>query len=243
FALVAFGGAGPVHAAALAAELDITWVVVPLSPGCHSAYGLVVADMLHDYTRSYVVEWASLDLARLAELLAGLQARGEQALATDGIPPERRRYLRELDLRYLGQHFNTRVVMPDGPVDAALLADIERRFHDEHERVHGFKAEGEALELVNVRLTAIGAVPKPAGRSVPAGERTPPPPATVRTTRFEGARTHSPIYERAALRAGQHVAGPAIVEQLDATTVIPPGWLATVDRFGNLVLGRSEWTG
>jgi N-methylhydantoinase A len=242
FALVAFGGAGPVHAVALAAELDIPWIVVPLSPGCHSAFGLVVADMLHDYAQSYVIEWAHLDRARLGELLAELQARGESDLVTDGIPPERRRYLRELDLRYLGQHFNTRVVLPDGPIDDALLAEVERRFHDEHERVHGFKAEGEPLELVNVRLTAIGLVPKPAGAAIAAGERTPPPPATTRQARFAGQAVACPIYERGALRAGNVLAGPAIVEQLDTTTVLPPGWLATVDRYGNLILGRTEWT-
>ena len=244
FALLAFGGAGPVHAVAIAAELEVPWVVVPRHPGATSAAGLVVADIVHDFVQSTVTEMSRMTPTLLGEGFGGLVRRAEERLAANGVPPARRRHARALDIKYVGQGYTLEITVPDGDITEATLADIAKRFHDRHEALYGFRAEGEAVEVINLRLQATGelerAAPEPQARGPrgPAAARTGEREAWVEV---EGALRRHAVYGRALLAAGHVIDGPAIVEQDDSTTVIPPGWLGTVDGHGNIVIGTEEW--
>ncbi len=244
FALLAFGGAGPVHAVSIAAELEVPWVVVPRHPGATSAAGLVVADIVHDLVQSTVTEMSRMTPARLAEGLDALIARAEERLEANAVPPPRRRYDRALDIKYVGQGYTLEIAVPEGAITNRTLTDIARRFHDRHEALYGFRAEGEPVEIINFRLRATGALeradpePRPRGPRDARAARTGTRAAWVEAER--AMRPHE-IYDRALLAAGHVLAGPAIVEQDDSTTVIPPGWLGTVDGHTNLVIGTEAW--
>ena len=244
FALLAFGGAGPVHAVSIAAELEIPWVVVPRHPGATSAAGLVVADIVHDFVQSTVTEMSRMTPARLTEGLEALAARAEARLEANAVPPSRRHHARTLDIKYVGQGYTLEIAVHDGDITESTLADITERFHDRHEALYGFRAEGEPVEVINLRLQATGELERAAPEPKPRGPRDPESARTGgREAWVEGERAmrHHEIYDRALLAAGHIVTGPAIVEQDDSTTVIPPGWLGTVDGHGNFVIGTEAW--
>jgi N-methylhydantoinase A len=246
FALLAFGGAGPLHAVAIAEELELPWVVVPRHPGMTSAAGLVVADIVHNFVQTAVTEFSRLTPQRLTQGFSALLQRAASTLAADGVAPAQQRYDRSLDMKYVGQGYTLNIPVPETHFSAATLATIAERFHARHEALYGFRAEGEAVEIINLRLRATGVLDKP---SPPPQPRGPQDPTVARS----GARQawveaqqrlvlHQ-LYDRGRLAAGHLLIGPAIVEQADSTTVIPPGWLGTVDGYGNLILGTEEWPG
>jgi N-methylhydantoinase A len=237
FALVAFGGAGGLHAATLAQHLEIPRVLVPPHPGTLSAFGLLVGDVRHDFATSELLR--ARDAAtpeRLNAIYAALEEQARAALAADGFGPDESAVARTCDMRYVGQAYEVNVPCPAGPFDAARLAELLERFHREHERLYAHSNPGEPCELVTYRVTAVGRLQKP---SAGAREARPgaPTPHAARAVYFDGAGfVPTAIYRRDALFAGQAIAGPAIVEQVDATTVIPPGVRARVDDYGNLIL-------
>ncbi len=243
FTLVPFGGAGPVHAAAVAGDLGIPRVLVPASPGAFSALGLLCADVRHDYIRSDLRPMESLDPAYAEAAFRALEARAAGELADEGLGDEPARFFREMDLRYAGQGYELRVAL-DGlarPLDGAALDAIVERFHDRHQAVHGHAARGAAVEIESYRLRAIVPVPRieptmddatgPAAAGKPVGRR--------RIVTADGAAVEAEIWRRTDLAAGTVLAGPAIIEQPDATTVVPPGWSAARDAAGNLDLRRA----
>lgn len=240
FLLVAFGGAGPMHAAFLAEELGLTEVLVPVSPGLFSALGLVVSEFRHDYLTAYLTLAAHADVPRMEKEFARLEGEAAATLASEGIPPERMVFQRALDMRYLGQAYEITVPI-SGPLDLALR-QAQEAFHRRHRDIYGYAAEKEPVELVNLRLTATGLAALPQIPRYPSAGATPLPEACRETRPVffdQSGWLATPVYWRPALQAGNRLQGPAIVEQYDATTVLPPGWEATVDDYLNLRLRRS----
>lgn len=237
FTLVAFGGAGPVHAAALAEAVGFPWVLVPEAPGVFSALGLLVADIRHDFVQSYVVRADQVSPATLGALYGELEMAGSDALRDDGVEPERWVLQRTADLRYVGQAYEVSVSVPPGPPDAATVAEVVRRFHAEHHRLYAHSALRDPVEFVSLRLAAVGPVILPTTRERPP-VRAEAHPRGRRPVYFEETDgfVECPIYERVTLEPGMQLTGPAIVEQMDSTTVMHPGQVATVDGWGNLLI-------
>jgi N-methylhydantoinase A len=234
FALVALGGAGPVHAGRLAAELSIPLVIVPAAPGVLSAFGLLVADVDHQEWASLRSRLDALDPARLAALLERLETTCAERMARDGIAPEDVRTSRVAELRYVGQAYELQVDLPDGPVGPATVAACAERFHAAHRAVYGQSDPGGAVEMVSVRVQQRAALPAPERLRVPMADGTAP---TERLAYFaEVGRVATPVWSRWALTPGQRLLGPAIVEQPDTTTVVYPGQELRVDDEGNLLV-------
>ncbi|MBR02799.1 MAG: hydantoinase [Acidiferrobacteraceae bacterium] len=238
FSLIAFGGAGPVHAAALAKEVGFASVLVPESPGVFSAFGLLVADLRHDFVRSYMVGLDQVSTKMLTSFYADLQALGEQALKDDGLDEQRWTFQRTADLRYVGQAYEVNVAFPDGSIDADTVAEVKSRFHGEHQRLFAHSAEDDPVEFVSLRMVATGSVDAPTFRKQQALS-TPVSQADTRDVYFEEANgfTACPIYQRQNLYPGAEFQGPAIIEQLDTTTVVHPGQTVSVDDWGSLIIG------
>jgi N-methylhydantoinase A len=251
FTLIAFGGAGPMHALAIAEEIGIPRVLVPRHPGNFSALGLLAADIKHDDVRTRVGPLGER-LPALREAFAEMETAARRQLEREGFAPENQRLLRSLDLRYRGQAFELNVALRGAAegepsasereaTGAALLAAIEADFHRQHRDVYGHANPGAAVELVNARLTAYGLVPKP------ASERPDPAGATLEAALVErrpvwfGGRAHDcPVWDRERLPERAALQGPAIVEEFGATTVVPPGWRGETDEHGNLRFDRPD---
>ena len=242
FTLVPFGGAGPVHAAAVAEELGMRRVLVPASPGAFSALGLLCTDVVHDYIRSELRPLADLEPAHAEACFAALAEKAADDLAAEGLAGLPTELVREADLRYAGQGYELRIGF-DGAhaagIDAAALTALAARFHQRHAAIHGHAAPDAPIEIVSYRLRAIVPVPKLDAESgaAPAGGDGDAAPSGHRDVVFGGnAAVATPVLRRDALAADQKVTGPAVIEQADATTVVPPGWVVRRDPHGNLVM-------
>jgi N-methylhydantoinase A len=245
FALLPFGGAGAVHAAAVAEELGMRCIIVPERPGAFSALGLLCTDVLHDYIRSELGPLDRLDPAHAEKIFRDLEAKAASELAEEALDPSVAAFERDLDMRYAGQGYELRVPLSglwQNALDTEALAAARARFDDVHERIHGHAAKEKSVEIVSYRLRVRVGVPKFSPQPRPASPAAPPSSDAVKGTReifFAPQKpTETTIYDRDRLGVGANFAGPAIVEQFDATSVVPPGWHASVDRFGNLILER-----
>jgi N-methylhydantoinase A len=241
FSLIAFGGSGPLHACALASELGIRTIVVPPDPGLFSAQGLLAADVRVSALASFLEPLESAQPERIEAAFASLERRGARELARQDIAPERQSFVRELELRYAGQSFELSVAT-SAPFDVTARERASADFHERHRRTYGFAAD-DPLELVNLRSAAIGAIPRPP-QAVATRCGIPSDAAAIARERRtvvddSGARLDAAVYDRPALRPGMTFAGPALVEQYDATTWIAPGWSARVGAEGDLLLERS----
>ncbi|MFQ3295572.1 MAG: N-methylhydantoinase A [Natrialbaceae archaeon] len=227
YGLVAFGGAGPMHAAAMAAELDMESVVIPLPSGVLSAYGLLDADEKHDAVRTHRTSVSSANADRLDAIYTELEeeVRDEVASSRD---PEIERHA---DLRYAGQSFELQVPVPD-PIDGDRLGE---RFETAHQRTYGYTIEGP-VELVNLRATAT--VPRRAPDTTFEGAAA--APKATREAFFDGEAWDAAVSDRRAVPPGTSVEGPAILEQEESTTVVPPGWAGPVTADGTLALRRVD---
>jgi N-methylhydantoinase A len=241
YTMVAFGGAGPLHAAALARDLGIRQVLVPATPGILCALGLLVEPLRLDLVRTRVAALDALGEADVERVVAELSAEGSAWLDEEGVAPARRRLARAYDMRYLGQNFELTIPEPPGRV---TIAALRAGFFREHERVYGYAADDEPVQVVAFRLTALGEPEPLAPPRLPraAGPSADEARVAERDTWFEetGDFTKTPVYRRERLRAGHRIAGPAVVEQMDATTVIPPGTSAVVDEWAALIVRTSE---
>ena len=243
FVLVAFGGAGPLHANALARELGIPTVLVPPSPGITSAIGMLATDIRHEFVATRRLRLDTLTPAALEALFAEFAAEGEARLTRDGVAPADRRMQRSVDLRYHGQSFELPVTVPPGSLSAADVARLPEQFHAMHERAYGYAAPEDSVELVNVRLAAIGVTSKPRRAPLPGGG-----PAATRAQKGHraiwfaetGGFQSATVFDRGKLLRDNVLDGPAIIEEPDASTLVHPGWTATVDEHGNLVLSSSS---
>ncbi len=238
FSLVVGGGAGPLHGVFLADELQVRKVIMPLSPGTLSAFGLLTSDVKYDIVKSYVRPVGDVDLVLLNRYLEELAAVGAERLRTNQIPLRNVVVTASLDLRYLGQAYEVGVPIAERPVDKKRLADLAAQFHRAHERLYGYAMIEEELELVNIRLQVIGALPTPRFKPIPRGTPTPRLGSVIthRDVVWEdGQKTRTAIYRRAGLESGNRLSGPCIVEQSDSTIAIPAGHEAEVDTYGNLI--------
>jgi N-methylhydantoinase A len=245
FMLLPFGGGGAVHAAAVAEELGMRRIIVPLRPGAFSALGLLCTDVLHDNIRSELIPLAQLDAAHAETVFREIEEEAAAALREEGLDPAQAAFERELDLRYAGQGYELRVPLSglwQAALDADALAKARGRFDELHAKIHGHAAAEKPVELVSYRVRVRVAVPKYKPQAFPEADPTSPAAGA-----FKGRRqvfltgdqaTDTTIIDRERLAVGATFSGPAIVEQFDATTVVPPGWTARVDRFRNLVLER-----
>jgi N-methylhydantoinase A len=242
FVLIAFGGAGPLHANRLADETGIGTTLIPLSAGTTSAMGLLVTDLKREYTTTMIQRAADADLAALKEGFEDLESQGRLDLTHEGVAPEEMAFARQIDMRYVGQSYELTINAPAGELSSREITAVVTHFNSEHERAYGHSAEDEPVEFVNLRVTATGMIAKPRLRKIGAnGNRPDVALKTHRSVYFAeaGAYVDCPIFDRYQLNAGAVVIGPAIVEEFDTTTVVHPGYHATVDAFGNLLLTGS----
>jgi len=241
FALVAEGGAGPLFAAQIALEVGTPHVLVPPYPGVTAAMGLLATDMVYEEVATAYQRLSSLDQPALEELFDRLEEKVRTQLAEDGVAPDQVVVHRIADCRYLGQGYELRVDVPAGPVDHPWEERVRADFHDIHEREYSRRFEESDIEIPNVRVRGVGLMPPLETSEVEHGDES--PDAALRDEgeawfHVGGTLQQVPTrsYDRAALKAGNQLAGPAIVNQYDTTTVIPPGMTAHVDRFGNIVI-------
>ncbi|OLB74414.1 MAG: hypothetical protein AUI16_14720 [Alphaproteobacteria bacterium 13_2_20CM_2_64_7] len=245
FTLLPFGGAGAVHAAAVAEELGMRRILVPPRPGAFSALGLLCTDVVHDYIRSELRTLAGVTADHAEDIFRQLEGTARAELAAEGMNPADARFARELDLRYTGQGYELRTPLEglfEGRLTAAGLRAAREKFDDRHAQIHGHAAKERPVEVVSYRLRVRVAVPKYEPRAAPTPPAPQPAAAAVkgqRTISLNGTMTQATLYERARLDIGATVEGAAIVEQFDATTLIPPAWSGRVDGYGNLILARA----
>ena len=238
-ALLAFGGAGPLHAGALARELGIRTVVVPPGPGLLCALGLLVEDLRVDAVRTCVTRLGADTLDRLDKLFAELEAEATAWLEGERVPPARRSIERWLDMRYIGQNYELLVSVPDEVWQARRIEPLRGRFLALHEAAYGYATPDEPIQVVNARLVARGRPDPPVlPRSGHAGGDVAAAVSARRRVFVEepGDFVECPVYDRRRLGAGHVIAGPAVVEQFDSTTLIHPGQRAEVDDLGFLLI-------
>ncbi|HSH56623.1 MAG TPA: hydantoinase/oxoprolinase family protein, partial [Halomonas sp.] len=231
FALIAFGGAGALHGAEVAKELGIPAVIVPPNPGVTSAMGCLLVDIQHDLSMMYTAAAESADLEDLDRQFRSLEEEAVERLRHEGVADADVVLQRGISMRYQGQWRSLQVAMGSG--DASLEDAIEM-FHQEHERQFSFRQNALPVEIYQLHLRAVGKTPKP---EFPRSERVPDAQAAPHAHRevyFEGQWHHTPVYDRATLPVGFEFSGPAIIDQLDSTTVVPPDTLASIDEWKNI---------
>ena len=245
FCLLPFGGAGAVHAASVAEELGMTRILVPPRPGAFSALGLLCTDIVHDYVRSELRPMDQIPPEHAENIFQQLEARGVSELTKEGIDPTEAIFERELDVRYTGQGYELRVSL-DGLGNGGLKADdmqvARSRFDDRHAQIHGHAAKDRSVEIVSYRIRLRVAVPKYKPVTADGLKDGASPENAIKGTRdvyfSSGQGIKTTLFERDRLQLGEKILGPAIIEQFDATTVVPEGWVASVDAYKNLILYR-----
>jgi len=239
FVLAPFGGAGPLHAAALAAELGIAEVICPPIPGAFSALGLVGTDLKRDYVQTLFVTTDSADPAAVEAAFTALEKRGDAMLAEAGVAAERRRFERSVDARYRRQSYELMVPVAAGTVDGATLGKLAEAFHARHRQTYGHDNRDEPVQIVSVRVAAIGAIPRLLVRDAPA----PAGSDAVKSRREvwfrETGAVAAMVYDRSRIAAEMEVAGPAVIESLESTILVPPAWNARMNDDGFVVMTRS----
>jgi len=244
FTLTTFGGSGSLLACRLADVLDLPTVLVPPDPGNVSAFGLLTVDVRNDYVRTAVARHAGLRHDAVESVYAQLTARADAALAVEGFAAAQRRFQRTADLRYVGQAFEVRVSVPEGPLDPVALEEVAAAFHAEHRVLYGYDFAGDPaqhVEWVNLRVTGIGPIRRPRIAERPQAAAGRPPERTRRPVCFDADQGYveTPVHWRPDLDPGHVVEGPAVVEEYGSTVPLHPGFSARVDGFGNLVITRT----
>lgn len=239
YTLVAFGGAGPVQAARLARELGMTRVLVPRTPGVLCALGLLMTDLRSDFSATSLTQLDKAAETDIAAIYDDLTTRAAEWFEAEQIGDSARRIERSVDVRYAGQNYEISVPVADGPITAEIFRAIEDGFAAAHRQLYGFIAQGEPIQLVTFRVAASGLVPKAEfqpqtleGADASAAITGTRPVWMVEIRDF----IETSLYNRDLLRPGNVIEGPAIIDQMDSTTVVPPGHTATVDAYFNLIL-------
>jgi len=237
FTLVPFGGAGPMHACELAQELGIPRILVPSNPGILSALGVAIADIVKDYSRTVMLRGADLDRSRIDEEFQGMEGQARTEMAGEGLDVDKMAARRFLDVRYVGQSFELTVDYPSRPTKTDLAKVIGDNFYKAHLRRFGYADRAEPVEVVNLRLKLEVAMEKPSVQPQSTGAAD-SAHALIGEAEvvFQEGTLASPLYQRDQLTCGNTVSGPALIIQMDSTTVLTPGWGGVVDPFGNLLL-------
>jgi N-methylhydantoinase A len=237
FALLSFGGAGPVQSAAVAQLIGMRACIVPPSPGNLAAFGLLAVDWRNDQMVTRVMPEERVDLPAIADIYESLERDAVARLEADGIARDRIRLVREADLRYAGQSMEVRVTAPAGKIDGGFVDALIDAFHAAHHRTFGYDYKGsQTIEIVNFCVSGFGMIERP---KLPKLAQVPGAKASPRDTRavyFDDAMRDTPVYDRSALPPGATVAGPAIVEEFGATSVVFPGQTLNVDDHGIMVI-------
>jgi len=243
FALVAYGGAGPLHAVAVAREIGIRKVIIPTAPGVFSAFGMLFSDLRYDYVRTWYTRLDHAAFADMEAVYTALEDQGRAAIASTSVKPSRVAIKRAMDMRYVGQEHAVTVDLPMSVFTKQDREAIKRHFDAMHLLRYGTSAPDERAEVVSLRSTVIGTMKKPPQETIPRGARAPAKAAFNGTRKVyfaadgrAGRFVATPTWRRAELRAGNRIAGPALVEEHASTTVLSPGDVMTVDDYGNLVI-------
>jgi N-methylhydantoinase A len=240
YAITAFGGAGPLHIVKVAEQFDIPTVIVPLSPGVKSAFGLLVSDLAYDYVATTIMPAAVADCAALDAAFARLEEHGRSDLTVEGEFGVGAEMQRSLDLRFANQALDIAIGVPNAPVTEDAISQAEARFRQLYFDLCGMRPT-DPCQIVNCRLRAVGMVPKPNLPTVPGGDDNAAralKPSRQAYFSEAGGFTETAVYERVRLLPGDVVSGPAILEEPDSTTVCPPGYVARVDMHLNLIVTR-----
>ena len=245
FSLMGFGGAGPLHSVSLAEAIFAKDVLVPLHPGITAATGLLVTDLQYEYTHSTLL---TLDRANGAEFkkvnaaLDELIARANSQLDADGIPAEKRRFRQVAECRYVGQGFELRADMPNGHLTAESAATVNENFYQAHKQVYGHAFREQSCEIITLRVIATVEVDTLQLPKLAKGGRTDPADAVLykrRTVFDDGKAADTPRYQREKLLADDRISGPALIVQHNSTTLVPPGYIATVMNHGDMLVGKA----
>lgn len=238
FALLAFGGAGALHGADVARELNIPTVIVPPNPGVTSAMGCLLVDVRHDLSQMYTGLASAADADDLEASFTALETEASARLRHEGVSDENAMLQRQVSMRYLGQWRSLTVPMGTGP---GALEQAIQTFHEQHEREFAFSQVGAPVEIYQLHLVAIGKTPKPSFRPHERTVTSPGEPAEVRPVYFaETGWVDTPVYDRESIPAGAKFSGPAIINQLDSTTVVPPSTHAEIDEWLNIRIHLEE---
>jgi len=246
--MVVAGGAGPIHSCLICEELGIPFQIVPRESSILCAVGMLMGDLKHDFVRTFVARLAGVDWKALHGLIAEMIAEGAELLDAERIPEKHRDYRINFDCRYLKQYHEVSFEIPRASVDAHDTAAVATRFHKEHNRLYGYSLEDEdvPVELINVRVQAIGITEKPA---LAAQERVAADPSSAlkekRSAYIPGDRSFRtiPVYDGHQLTHGQHLTGPAIIEEITTAIFVGESFNCLVDKFGSFVLyqkGRED---
>jgi len=236
FHLLAFGGAGPLHAGRIAADLNMAGVIVPLFPGVYSAMGLVMSDVKHDYVRSRMTKIADIDDSYVDAQFADLVSHARDELKAEGFADSAIEIERSLDMRYAGQGYEISVPLP-AKLEKGALADLRKQFDELHRSQFGHTAPHEPVEIVSYRLRGIGRVPPvKLPEFKPQGLKTEDAIREHRDMRFDGKTLSCPVYQREKLDVGATFAGPCVIDQLDCTTVVFPNQHVHIDNHKNMII-------
>ena len=235
FTLIPYGGAGPLHAVALARQLGIGQILIPVAPGNFSAFGLLIAPARYDGVRIYRAHGEQVDLAVVNAYYDQLQREIAAQLQKENFTSEDCSFDRQADLRYLGQSYELTVAVPNQPLEAQVWQQIEQRFHQYHERYYGFAKTSDPVEVVNLRLSGFGPQSSIQLPQLPL-VTDPAQPIASHAVYTRGHWLQTAIYDRTQLGRGQEIAGPAIIQEPGATIVLEAGDKATADTYGNLLI-------
>jgi N-methylhydantoinase A len=240
FALIAYGGAGPLHASSIAREIGMEQVIVPRVPGHFCAFGMLFSDLRYDLVRTWFTRLADVSFDAIHALYEELIGEGRKALAASGIRPQRVTLQRAADMRYVGQEHPVTVHLPADVFRRRDADALKHQFDEEHLRRYGTNAPGEAAEIVSLRATVAGVLKKPPLERIARGAREPLASARRGTRKVYfaelGKAVVTPTFAREALRSRNAIAGPAVIEEHASTTVLLPGDRMSVDEFGNLAI-------
>ncbi|WP_416828087.1 hydantoinase/oxoprolinase family protein [Ectobacillus polymachus] len=233
FALVAFGGAGPLHGAHLAKDMEIPTIIVPPHPGVAAAMGCLLVDYRHDISKTFVKNFNGVSVEELEAAFAGMEKEAEKLLEEEGVGSDHSTLMRYIDMRYNGQWRSLAI-----PVSNNILSldEVLEAFHQEHEREFAYSDRNQPVEIYGLRVTAIGTVPKPEFPKYGPSGSIEDAIKEVRDVYFDGEFVPTQVYDREKIPVLSEIQGPAIVDQLDTTTVIPPDFTATVDVYRNLII-------
>ena len=237
FALCAFGGGGPFVAANISRELGIPKAIIPPGPGNFSALGMLMVDVVHDYARTQITGLAEMDPVPVNAVFAHLAETGRAALHNDGFEPAKQQFLPSAEMRYRGQEHTVNIPLPSMDLSTEDIPEITRRFNDAHEQQYGHSMLNDPIEIVTLRLRAVGLLPRPELAKIAAG--TGNTDAALKGSREVYSREHRgqleyQVYDRVKLGAGDSITGPAIVEEPSSTTMVHTGDILTVGEYGEL---------
>ncbi|MCP4625615.1 MAG: hydantoinase/oxoprolinase family protein [bacterium] len=240
FTLVGFGGAGPLHVGWIARELNMKKILIPERPGIECAFGILATDMRSDFIQTRITPPDPQNLSTINDILSRLEVRAQEWLSAENLPVNKREIRRSVDMRYVGQNFELTIPLPEGVLTREHMGRLIRNFYNAHERTYGYKSEDEPTQFVTFRVEALGLTPKvilnPQALDGDDPSRAMIDEREVYFGRQDGGHSVCRIYDRDELNPGNRIPGPAVVEQMDSTTVILPDQRARMDEYRNLII-------